>query len=143
MTSTKSELTQTTRSLGPTKPRLQQSRPQAPYLHQNATQSPLNPTVLYPTSSNSKGNVEQEAQHSQNLADLCEKLDSSNIRREVHRILSSSPVMRPINERLLFFPAYHNTSSYEGHEFRRMGHRLTKNFGWTSEIQSRTRRQGL
>ena len=35
--------------------------------------------------------------------------------------------------RSIVFHTHHNTSSYEGYELRRMGHRLTKHFGWTAE----------
>jgi hypothetical protein len=32
----------------------------------------------------------------------------------------------------IVFHAHHGTSTYEGYELRRTGHRLTKNFGWTA-----------
>jgi hypothetical protein len=38
--------------------------------------------------------------------------------------------------RSIVFHAHHNTSAYEGYELRRMGHRLTKNFGWAAETFS-------
>lgn len=38
--------------------------------------------------------------------------------------------------RSIVFHTHHNTSSYEGYELRRIGHRLAKNFGWTAETFS-------